>query len=108
MTVELAQAADRLGSGPYRDVTFTREQIRELRYAGLLHDFGKVSVREQVLVKEKKLYPADLEIVRHRFAFLVQGAELEFERARLDYLMKHGRKGYDEVVHKLEQGLQAR
>ena len=36
MTVTLAQTVDRLSSGPYRDVTFTREQLRELRYAGLL------------------------------------------------------------------------
>ena len=59
---------------------FTREQLRELRYAGLLHDFGKVGVREQVLVKEKKLYPQDLELIRHRFAYLDQRTELEFER----------------------------
>ena len=58
LTVGLAEAVDRVGDGPYRDVTFSREQLRELRYAGLLHDFGKVGVREQVLVKEKKLYPA--------------------------------------------------
>ena len=108
LTVGLAESVDRHGYGNYRNLRFSREQLRELRYAGLLHDFGKVSVREQVLVKEKKLYPADLEIVRHRFAFLMQGAELEFERARLEHLMKHGRNGYDEVVHRLEQALQAR
>ena len=34
------------------------EQMREIRYASLLHDFGKVGVREEVLVKAKKLYPA--------------------------------------------------
>ena len=33
---------------------FTREQLREMRYAGLLHDFGKVGVREQVLVKAEE------------------------------------------------------
>ncbi len=108
LTVGLAESVDRHGYGGYRNLRFSREQLRELRYAGLLHDFGKVSVREQVLVKEKKLYPADLEIVRHRFAFLMQGAELEFERARLDHLMMHGREGYDNVVHQLEQTLQAR
>jgi HD-GYP domain-containing protein (c-di-GMP phosphodiesterase class II) len=53
MTVALAEAVDRLDDGPYRDLSFTREQLRELRYAGLLHDYGKVGVREQVLVKEK-------------------------------------------------------
>ena len=31
--------------------------MRELRYAALLHDFGKVGVREEVLVKAKKLPP---------------------------------------------------
>ena len=40
---------------------FTAEQLRELRYASLLHDFGKVGVREHVLVKAKKLYPYELE-----------------------------------------------
>ena len=102
MTVELAQAVDRLGSGPYRDVTFTREQLRELRYAGLLHDFGKVGVREQVLVKEKKLYPHDLELIRHRFAYLDQRAELEFERARVGLLLDGGRAAHDAALARLD------
>jgi HD-GYP domain-containing protein (c-di-GMP phosphodiesterase class II) len=88
MSVHLAEAVDRGGDGPYRDVRFTREQLRELRYAGLLHDFGKVGVREQVLVKEKKLYPEDLEIIRHRFAYLIQSADLEFERRRGELLLR--------------------
>src|SRR6185312_378763 len=80
LSVGLADAVGRGGHGPYRNTRFKREQVRELRYAGLLHDFGKVGVREQVLVKEKKLYPQDLEIIRHRFAYLIQAAELAFER----------------------------
>ena len=90
MSVGLAEAVDRGGEGPYRNVRFTREQLRELRYAGLLHDFGKVGVREQVLVKEKKLYPEDLEIIRHRFAYLMQAADLEFERSRAELLTRDG------------------
>ena len=108
MTVSLAQAVERGGGGPYRGLSFSRAQLRELRYAGLLHDFGKVSVREQVLVKEKKLYPSDLELIRHRFAFLVQGAELEFERARAAHLLRFGRDRYDEAVRELEATLLAR
>jgi HD-GYP domain-containing protein (c-di-GMP phosphodiesterase class II) len=102
MTVGLAQAVDGLASGPYRDVTFTREQLRELRYAGLLHDFGKVGVREQVLVKEKKLYPQDLELIRHRFAYLEQRTELEFERARTELLLGGGRAAYDAGLARIE------
>ena len=95
LTVGLAEVVDRLGSGPYRDVTFTREQLRELRYAGLLHDFGKVGVREQVLIKQKKLYPADLELIRNRFAYLMQRSDLDFERARVELALTRGREGHD-------------
>jgi HD-GYP domain-containing protein (c-di-GMP phosphodiesterase class II) len=103
LTVGLAEAIGRGGTGPYRDVTFTKEQIRELRYAGLLHDFGKVGVREQVLVKQKKLYPRDLDVIRHRFAYLLQAADLQFERERADYLANHGEKDYHEATTKLNQ-----
>ena len=101
LTVGLAEAVDRGGEGPYRDVKFTREQLRELRYAGLLHDFGKVGVREQVLVKQKKLYPEDLQIIRSRFEFLLQTADLTFERARVDALLTGGRTGHDAVIEQL-------
>src|SRR2546427_12036725 len=67
MTVGLAKVVDRSGDGPYRTVHFSREQIREIEYAGLLHDFGKVGVREQVLVKAKKLYPHDLTLIKQRY-----------------------------------------
>jgi HD-GYP domain-containing protein (c-di-GMP phosphodiesterase class II) len=103
LTVGLAEAVDRAGEGPYRDVRFNREQLRELRYAGLLHDFGKVGVREEVLTKAKKLYPEDLEVIRHRFAYMMQSAEVDFERARADFLLNHGRDNYDAAVAEFAQ-----
>ena len=106
LTVGLAEVVDRGGEGPYRGMRFTREQLRELRYAGLLHDFGKVGVREEVLVKQKKLYPPDLEIIRHRFAYLVQAADLNFERARVDLLLAGKRNEYDSAVTQLEEARQ--
>jgi HD-GYP domain-containing protein (c-di-GMP phosphodiesterase class II) len=102
LTVELARVIDRIDSGPYRDVRFSGDQVREIRYASLLHDFGKVGVREQVLVKEKKLYPHDLELIRHRFAYLTQRADLEFERARADFVLARGNQGYDAMISILE------
>ncbi|MFI5310219.1 MAG: HD-GYP domain-containing protein [Gemmatimonadales bacterium] len=104
LTCGLAEAIDRVGSGPYKSVRFTREQMREIRYASLLHDFGKVGVREQVLVKQKKLYPADLAIIRHRFQFLLQRADLQYERERAEYLFAHGRHNYAEVLADLDRG----
>ncbi len=108
LTTGLAEAVDRAGDGPYRGVRFTREQLRELRYAGLLHDFGKVGVREQVLVKQKKLYGHDLTIVRHRFHYLLQQADLEFERERAEHLATHGPRDYAAAVAMLDDLRRAR
>jgi HD-GYP domain-containing protein (c-di-GMP phosphodiesterase class II) len=101
-TCGLAEAIDRVDTGPYRAIRFSREQMKEIRYAGLLHDFGKVGVREQVLVKQKKLYPSDLAIVKHRFQFLLQRADLQYERERAEYLFAHGRDRYQEMLQHLD------
>lgn len=101
MTCQLAEAVDRVQDGVFAPVRFSREQMRELRYAGLLHDFGKVSVRERVLVKACKLYPEGLDLIEQRHAFLVRTAEWRFERERAAWLERHGRTGYDGHVRTL-------
>jgi len=90
LTVELAKTADRAGDGIFAAVEFSHEQIREIRYASLLHDFGKVGVREKVLVKEKKLYPLELDLIRARFDYLTKAAEAEAMRRKLDRLASDG------------------
>jgi response regulator RpfG family c-di-GMP phosphodiesterase len=108
MTVGLAEAVDRTDAGPYRGVQFTREQIRQIRYAGLLHDFGKVGVREQVLVKAKKLYPPDLALIKQRYAFIRRTAEAEFQEQRAAYLEKCGQEGYHEFLRQLTAAHESR
>ncbi len=103
MTVGLAEVADRATDGPFKALTFTREQLKEIRYAGLLHDFGKVGVREQVLVKAKKLYPPDLSLIKARYAFIKRSAETDYHRARADYLAERGNEGYQAFLASLDQ-----
>src|SRR5256714_798751 len=102
MTVGLAAVVDRTEDGAYRSVSFTREQIKEIRYAGLLHDFGKVGVREQVLIKAKKLYPLHLELIKQRHHFVRRTAEREFWRKRSEFLETHERKDYEPFLRALE------
>ena len=102
MTVGLAEMVDRSTEPAFRTVNFTREQLKEIRYAGLLHDFGKVGVREQVLVKAKKLYPPDLSLIRGRYAFIRRSAEAEYHRARADFLAQRGRDGYEAFLAQLD------
>jgi len=103
MTVGLAKAVDAVDDGAYRHIRFSPEQIREIRYAGLLHDFGKVGVREQVLVKAKKLYPADLTLIRQRHAFLHRTAQWTYEKSRADFLERHAKEGYDPFLREIQR-----
>ena len=102
-TVSLAAVVDRAHDGLYKSIRFTREQVREIRYAGLLHDFGKVGVREQVLVKAKKLYPPDLDLIRQRHAFVRRSLERDFWQKRAQFLEEHGKKGYPSFGEKLDE-----
>ena len=106
LTIGLAEVVDR-SEGPFRDLRFTADELREMRYAALLHDFGKVGVREHVLVKSKKLYPADLDRIRHRVELLMRDLELDVTRRKLDWTMRRGRAGYAEQAAKLDRDLAA-
>jgi HD-GYP domain-containing protein (c-di-GMP phosphodiesterase class II) len=87
LTVDTAQLLERASVGPYAGITFSRDQIRELRYAAMLHDFGKVGVREEVLVKAKKLPPVVLERVESRFDLIRRTVEAEFHQHRAELLI---------------------
>ena len=60
-TLALAKKVERLERGPWAGTRFSCDEMRELRYAALLHDFGKVGVREKVLTKASKLYEEQLQ-----------------------------------------------
>jgi len=66
-TLSLARRVARLERGPWAGVRFSTEELRELRYAALLHDFGKVAVRENVLTKTLKLFDEELVTLQGRF-----------------------------------------
>jgi HD-GYP domain-containing protein (c-di-GMP phosphodiesterase class II) len=84
LTTHLAQAVERVGHGPYNEVRFTHDQMRELYFAALLHDIGKVAVREDVLTKAKKLPPLLWERIDARFDLIRRTLELEYFKRRAD------------------------
>jgi HD-GYP domain-containing protein (c-di-GMP phosphodiesterase class II) len=105
LTVALAETVDRADAGRFAAVRFSRDEMRTIRYASLLHDFGKVGVREDVLVKAKKLYPAQLELVHARFRLARRSYEAASLRARLDFLLANGHKPYVAQLPQFEAAL---
>jgi len=83
LSVAIAEKVDAATDGPWRDIHFTRTALKKIEYAGILHDFGKVGVREKVLVKAKKLYDEDRRAVEMRFAYIRRGLEAELTERKL-------------------------
>jgi HD-GYP domain-containing protein (c-di-GMP phosphodiesterase class II) len=84
LTTGLAWAVEKAPPPEWRGVAFDPAALQQLRYAALLHDFGKVGVREHVLVKADKLYPHELELVRARWDLARATLENARLRARLE------------------------
>ena len=92
LTIGLAKAADRADSGPYAHLAFDLDELKQIEYAGLLHDFGKVGVREHVLVKAKKLYPHERDLILQRFQFIRRTMEVESLQSQVKYLVEASRE----------------
>src|SRR2546426_10056306 len=90
LTTILAGAVSEIESGKYRDVYLSEDQLKELRYACLLHDFGKVGVREHILVKAKKLMPGQLEVIQARFEFVERSVQYKYANEKLDRMCRGG------------------
>ena len=107
LTTALARAVTGLGAGKYRDVHLTEDQFKELRYACLLHDFGKVGVREHILIKAKKLMPGQLEVIQSRFQFVERSVQVKYATEKLE-AMRSGRGSatvLDEIDKRLAEEL---
>jgi HD-GYP domain-containing protein (c-di-GMP phosphodiesterase class II) len=88
MTVELAKIASSSEVPLYTDVKLSFIQIRELLYAGLLHDFGKIGVREATLQKASKLNEAQLFRLEKKVTTFLRA----FERNQFLNLLEKSRK----------------
>lgn len=88
LSLGLAKAVHETRRGKYADVAFTDQDLKELEYASLLHDFGKIGVREEVLVKAKKLYPMEHENLRLRFEYVLKSLEANYLSQIVDALRK--------------------
>ena len=80
---------NRAERGTYGSFRLSDDEIRELNYAALLHDFGKVGVKEKVLIKSTKLYHGELSTVRQRFKTIRRTLEAQYVRRMLDRLMQN-------------------
>jgi HD-GYP domain-containing protein (c-di-GMP phosphodiesterase class II) len=90
LTVALAQEASDNSAPEFAQIRFSQTQLYELEYASLLHDFGKIGVREDVLQKDKKLFPSELSQIKERFLHLERHLYIKCIETYLEGLMRRG------------------
>jgi HD-GYP domain-containing protein (c-di-GMP phosphodiesterase class II) len=87
LTVLQAEAVNDVQAGIFADLRFDQDQLREMRYASLLHDFGKVAVPEYIFGKAKKLPDGRIDAIRLRFLLAIEQTKGDRERAELRKLL---------------------
>jgi HD-GYP domain-containing protein (c-di-GMP phosphodiesterase class II) len=108
LTVGIAEKVNRVANGPLREVRFNESQIKEIRYAALLHDFGKVGVRENILLKAKKLFPEHLSMIRQRFDLARQIYRKLNDREKLEIALESDRQQFLDQFHELDNAARER
>lgn len=85
LTMVIAGRINEMCEGPYADVFFNDNQLKELRLAAWLHDVGKITTPEHVLDKSSKLETVfdRMELLRMRFELLRRDHEIECLRSRV-------------------------
>ena len=117
LTLKMAGILNDIDDGKFASVRFDKNQMKEIEYASLLHDFGKLGVREQVLTKAKKLYPWELELVLERFDHIRSRHQIEYLEETVKYLQDQGafppgfspdnfKKSHDKKISELEEYLE--
>ena len=74
--VALAKAINEIEDGYLEQFNFNDTALKELEFAAILHDFGKVYVDLNIFKKEKKLFPKDLESLMMRLDYFYRCVEL--------------------------------
>jgi len=107
LTSAIAREVHQIASGKFRDKHFTEDEFNELRYACLLHDFGKVSVSEEILQKEKKLPPRMLPQIENRFDSVQRAVQVKHWMAKFQLAKAEGFESprFAEIDAELEREL---
>lgn len=90
LCVAMAKAINNVNSGYLAKYHFNEDKLRELEFAALLHDFGKIYVDLNILKKHKKLYPKDLENLMMRLDYLYRYVELNGKQEKTGRAKERG------------------
>lgn len=88
--------------GKYANISFSNEELREFYYAALLHDIGKIGVKEHVLLKQNRLTDERLTLIRYRFHYYRERLEIQAKESKINPDEESFLENFDEILNKIE------
>lgn len=101
----VGEAINKLKDGPLSKYKFEGQKMKALKYAAILHDFGKIGVREDILWKATRLKPDRMEAVRYRFQSFTDKLREEASRRQMRYLLENPGLSIVEYSQRVESTL---
>ncbi|TNE47252.1 MAG: FHA domain-containing protein [Deltaproteobacteria bacterium] len=101
-SLSLAEAVNDIEVGKHLDTYFTKDEMVELRYAALLHDFGKIGVSENVLNKACRINDERMGLIKQRFDALKSDYKLHLTEQWFRELRDNRKAPSDEGWLKIE------
>jgi HD-GYP domain-containing protein (c-di-GMP phosphodiesterase class II) len=84
LTMAIAEKINKSAEGPYADIRFDEDELKELHISAWLHDVGKITTPEYIVDKGKKL-----ETIYNR----MEALKARFEILKRDYTIEALKKG---------------
>ncbi|MFH0726231.1 MAG: HD domain-containing phosphohydrolase [Pseudomonadota bacterium] len=93
LTMIIAQNIHESDQEPFRDITFSEDQLEELRLAAWMHDVGKITTPEYVVDKASRLETIfdRIELIETRFHLIAKSIENSFLRQKMARLQNGDR-----------------
>ncbi|MBF0224943.1 MAG: HD domain-containing protein [Desulfobacterales bacterium] len=90
LTMLIAEKINETKEAPFNNITFTQDEMEELRIAAWMHDIGKITTPEYVVDKSTKLETIfdRIHIVHTRFALIEKITETEYLNKKLELIQK--------------------
>jgi len=98
--IEIAKAINSEKKGVFKDIYFDENQLKELEYAALLHDFGKVNIDFKILLKAKKLFPKDFIFLQLKLDYLFRCIQLKHLEEEIGKIGKIPVKKHKENINR--------
>lgn len=72
MSIIFLNRLNKIDYGQYKKHFYDKKDIKQIEYAALLHDYGKVYIDNEIFLKAKKLFPKDFSILMLRLDLIIE------------------------------------